>query len=1305
MTRWRWRTAISGVTVLTLLMSTVTGGTADPLPTPPAAPPAPDATGTATITLLTGDVVTYRFTGDGTPVDATVAPAPRADGDPVLFTQVRDGRSYYVYPSDVVGLVEAGKLDRRLFDVSYQTEYGFTDEARPSLPLIVRRPARAAALPATTNVRALPAVHGVALSVTRSGAAAFWSAVDEPAGKSLAAGVSTIWLDGTATASLDQSVAKIGAPEAWKSGYTGKDVSVAVLDTGIDAAHPDLAGRVSATQSFVAGQQVQDGHGHGTHVASTIVGSGAATNGKYRGVAPDATLLVGKVLGDDGRGQESGILAGMTWAAEQGADVVNMSLGSCCGDGTDPLSQAVNDLSTRYDTLFVVAAGNEGDPLTVGSPGAADAALTVAAVDRQDRRAEFSSQGPRVGDYALKPDLAGPGVGIVAARAAGTVLGTPVDDRYTAASGTSMATPHVAGAAAILAQRHPEWSGQQLKSALIGSAARVEHPAYETGSGRVDVARAVRQGVVSSGNVDFGRLADADSGPVTATITYTNTTAEPVTLDLAATFAGDALSVPETVTVPANGAAPVTVTLDPAGLTAWCQGTITATAGDLRLHNTVAGYVPPPRHRLTARIALPPGATDVTYQPWYLMRLDDVGDLDQRDNMLIGTAGASIDGHLDDGTYSVHTAIDWRDANGDPQVMLLTDATVRVDRDTVLTLDGRQATRVNARTPRSALTARSTFGYRQQTATALRAFTVTGESRYADHWGLWATPTERVDPDSFTWTDQRLLMPSPVSMAVGDLDLDARYLSEHIQDARFDGRRRLPLTAAGHGLAADYAGTSVRGKVVLVDVSDLCPATRWTCDRGVQDRVTLADANGAAGVLVFGGAGRAVAIDDRNDSIVTPIPALTVPAARGAVLRDRLAGGDRVVSVRATATTPYVYSLSFPATGRVPATLDLRVSPRDLYEFDSRYHADAPGTATLTWSSRVKPNIGLGTSSMTVRAPGTLREYVGPMRAGERRTRSVILTYDGTPDMHAFHRNGYSQTRNDVLTRPGSRTDVFGRQPYVHAALRTVSPADNDYAWQLCTACRSGDIFMPWHIRDSDGRGGGVQTYYSDAVLQGQPQTQLRLWGPDGKEVPVREGLYRLFIVVLAVPYFELPAAVGRYRMTESYPAPFLPQKWARQVNTEWTFETGTPVDGFPHRPPTGVGVHCGAWDTITHRGAPDTGTCAPNSQLYLGWDLDLELDNTAPAGSRRQLTVSGYHHSYLADDPEMTRLRLSVSFDDGRTWEQLRTRKSGRGEYTATVTHPKRHQTTGAVSLRAEGVDTEGNTVKQTISRAYGLR
>ncbi|MFD7655912.1 S8 family serine peptidase, partial [Actinosynnema sp. NPDC059797] len=332
----------------------------------------------------------------------------------------------------------------------------------------------------------------------------------------------------------------------------------------------DLAGKEVAQRNFTDAPDNLDRDGHGTHVAATIAGG----DRRYRGVAPDARILDGKVCVNGGC-QESAILAGMQWAADQGAHIVNLSLGGTDTPELDPLEQAVNRLSSDIGILFVVAAGNSGRRGTVGSPGSADAALTVGAVDRRDGIAPFSSRGPRIGDGAVKPDLTAPGVDIVAARAAEGTLGLPVDDRHVAMSGTSMATPHVAGAAALLAQRHPDWTGTRLKAALTASARPTTGlTAFDQGAGRVDLTRAITTAVVPEpATVSLGaqRWPHHDDTPVTRTVTYRNSGDQPVTYDVAVEAAGPDGSpapagmftaTPARITVPAGGEATATVTAD-----------------------------------------------------------------------------------------------------------------------------------------------------------------------------------------------------------------------------------------------------------------------------------------------------------------------------------------------------------------------------------------------------------------------------------------------------------------------------------------------------------------------------------------------------------------------------------------------------------------------------------------------------------------------------------------------------------------------------------------------------------------------
>lgn len=310
--------------------------------------------------------------------------------------------------------------------------------------------------------------------------------------------VEMIWPDLPVHSWLDEAGLIVEAPRVWASGFTGAGVPIAVLDTGIDADHPDFEGRVRAYRDFVDGPtdedepvRPRDPNGHGTHVAGIAAGSGKASDGRWRGIAPQADLIVGRVLDAFGSGRTSTVMAGIEWAVDRGARVINISLGGppYPADGTDALSTLC---AAAVDAGVVVcaAAGNLGPAgHTIGSPGAAEPVITVGASESEagmawDRVALFSSRGP-TGRGLLKPDVVFPGVGIVAPRADGTSLGTAVGDRYTALRGTSQATPMAAGAAALLLQSNPRLTPADVKGRIVRGAARLagEDPMAQ-GAGR-----------------------------------------------------------------------------------------------------------------------------------------------------------------------------------------------------------------------------------------------------------------------------------------------------------------------------------------------------------------------------------------------------------------------------------------------------------------------------------------------------------------------------------------------------------------------------------------------------------------------------------------------------------------------------------------------------------------------------------------------------------------------------------------------------------------------------------------------------
>ena len=290
---------------------------------------------------------------------------------------------------------------------------------------------------------------------------------------------------------------RIGAPAAWDTG-AGAGVVVAVVDTGIDYTHPDIAGNIWTNSREIAGNGIDDDgngyiddvrgwdfvgplyysptesndpidhFGHGTHVAGTIAAIGNNGIGVI-GVAWQAKIMIVKGLDDSGTGLESTLANAIMYAANNGADVINASWG---GYGTSETVADAVHYAYNLGAVVVAAAGNSADDARNYYPANLEEAITVAAATQDDATAYFSNFGSKV-------DVAAPGTDILSLRAAGTSLGNPVDNDYTRASGTSMAAPHVSGVAALVLSRHPEYSNEDVRQAIRTSATDFGAPGYD----------------------------------------------------------------------------------------------------------------------------------------------------------------------------------------------------------------------------------------------------------------------------------------------------------------------------------------------------------------------------------------------------------------------------------------------------------------------------------------------------------------------------------------------------------------------------------------------------------------------------------------------------------------------------------------------------------------------------------------------------------------------------------------------------------------------------------------------------------
>jgi subtilisin family serine protease len=493
------------------------------------------------VKLITGDVVKVGL------VNKTLQVLAIMPADPTElnkgFRVFRDEKGLYVIPSNV----DLRKFDIELFNVEYLVEEGYWNQSE--IPVIVQM--KREGYPSVSSVIAerggeiAPAYKLIPVSAAKIPVNKAKDVVKDLVSNRY---VEKIWLDRKVHVHLNESVPLIGASSVW-SLYNGSGVKIAILDTGIDKNHEDFffpngTSKVKVEVDFTDDNDTFDHFGHGTHVASIAAGTGAKSNGKFKGVAPGATLWNVKVLNRYGWGLESWVISGIEYAAlgpdgkantGDEADIISMSLGApYWGDGTDPLSMAC-DNATDLGRIVVVAAGNDGPAyFTVGIPAASKKAITVGASTKQDEIAGFSSRGS-TRDFRIKPDVVAPGYEIWAALARGSMIerwiirygwppaidvdGDGVYD-YVRLSGTSMATPHVSGAAALIKQARG-FDPNTVKNVLISTAKDLGYDVYTQGGGRINVPAAIKTKLIPDpATFSLGRVT---GGVYNFNITFRNT--------------------------------------------------------------------------------------------------------------------------------------------------------------------------------------------------------------------------------------------------------------------------------------------------------------------------------------------------------------------------------------------------------------------------------------------------------------------------------------------------------------------------------------------------------------------------------------------------------------------------------------------------------------------------------------------------------------------------------------------------------------------------------------------------------------
>ncbi|MGS0497565.1 S8 family serine peptidase [Pseudoalteromonas mariniglutinosa] len=950
-------------------------------------------------TLITGDKVSARLNTDGTIGGIRLL---GENGEEAFTSLFKRGGESYVIPASAQAKVDSGALDRELFNIDKLYQAGYDDASSDSLQVIVEYRANtlakkpfSMAMPGAKVKATFEVIDSVVMTVEKD------QMSDVLSGLSANTAVEGVWLDGMVQAhknnndkhkgkhnpkdrnkwwkkliEVDETsptVPLTGAYGPYAIGYNGAGVKVAVLDTGYDTDHPDLSSNVFLYQDFnsYGSTGIDDFSGHGTHTASTVAGSGIESDGKYVGMAPGAQLMIGKVLSDTGSGTTSGILAGMQWAVDNGADIVSMSLGGSVTSCDGPMVDMVEALSD--EALFVISAGNSFIRETIGSPGCSPSALTVGAIDRAGNTAEFSSRGPSPDGHSAKPDITSQGVSVIAAASGGKG-----DYAYRANSGTSMSAPHVSGGAALVLQARPDLTPAQLKAVLTSSVAPTRAHVLDQGAGPMDVNQAMIQSVIGAPNLELGFFDSQSESQVHETsVTLTNLSDEDVTFDLDITFVGEddkpltayrlAGIGSKKITVPANGTAEVPVWINPTvALKNAAYGTITGRLvgkevkdhhGKKRGHYKngkfdelqkltvpVSFWIEPPTVNLTLNATDRLGLPAASPSKFYIMSGEDSW----------GQSGQFTNGsstiELPKGQYSIVANIMTYDNPTQfgglvESAAMMAELDVNLDTDTAISFDANQAKPVTFKTDKPSQMQGFSFGftYALSDAETLKLAAIELAPDYVtDFYALSTGQDERFR--SFVTT--RAYAPKPVLTTQGGYQLDYILAGAALS---FNGTGSAQVVAVGDGgYNTDWNNFDVAGKIALVDADYYVTSTQ----------VAKALEHGAVGVIS--------SVINRNGRYKPNIAGrLDIPVASIAqeemakIYAELEANQDLTISWSGTAHehSPYVYSIAHWTDGAIE-TGEIRIKNKDLAQVESTHYTQGAARIKYTDTYTSLPSTG-----------------------------------------------------------------------------------------------------------------------------------------------------------------------------------------------------------------------------------------------------------------------------------------------------------------------------------------------------------
>lgn len=1243
-----------------------------------ATPPAPDAQAdvrsqaagpTRVLTLITGDQVVVNSSGVTGFIPALGRPAHGA------ITMVVRGHTHVV-PNDMLGVVPR-VLDWSLFDVEQlgaQHERLAAAGKGDAVRVISQGGASSAVAQqlraGAASTAFLSSVDATAVTVSRQQGQKIGASVaalahpGKPGGVAAALRGATpnkIWLDRVvrvdpvtpgvgegdaggafAAAGWDTNLQQIKAPQAWQAKLTGKGFTVAVLDSGVDTAHPDLVNVVSQSKSF-SGADTTDRVGHGTHVAGLIAGTGVLAPQQRRGVAYQAKILNGKVLDDTGAGFESSIIDGMQWAVEKKASVINMSLGGAVLYQNDPISVALDRLAATSNSLFVVAAGNDGAG-TVGSPGMAQRALTVGAVDAKGDIAPFSSYGVQYGT-GVKPELTAPGVKIVS-DCSTAVTPQRCMGPTMAMSGTSMATPQVAGSAVLVRQAHPTWTPAQVKAALVASAVtNSSESVHSQGGGLVDIPAAVGQSVVPvSATADAGvvKLGQQNS-PITGSLSWRNLGAKPVTLALSLdndprTPRAMASVSPASITVPAGGQAKATLSVNPASVSGagFYGGEVVATptgpgAGVDRPDGIAYQVqVQAPTHTVTMKFIDDSGKPTAYAQAMIADMNNSLGGYTMSPEAYVNDQGEVRFTDVPDGTYFV-SGLTGSPSNTQEasRYNWQVKPAVRVTGDTTLVFKGSDTT-----TMRVGVAGQPTQS--GMTAMAVRATdgagTPLGMSVLADgeFEKLATAPMAAPSVGKVHTMLSANLHSQPIRFTQPGLErVNAVEMVNYSPKA---GTKTLPLVNVGKGTAQEFAQAKAAGAIAVVQRSPLNGSA-------VLNNAIL---NHAAMVIMVNDKDVPWWVDLDAFSLSDASTAMyTVTSSEGAALLKQ----SKATLVRDPMSSP-VYNLLWKTDGSLPATTLMADAAR-VKNMSRTQHSIGlvPGSTGFSDIAKVTgpvdPQFHNFTPLTTMRPHG-LSQWVEYNDPGQW----VNLTSAYTKEEAQFIT--LSLNRN---TAGQSTTQRWFSGPWQQPTYyNDYVPATDNRPYRVAT--RSGNAFYLNLPVFADAGGHPTLSGFAEnyAMTGFGDVTTVYTLSKDGKQLGRAKDPFSVIPV---------PDSAGTYQLRYQSAVPGT----GFSADTTWTFPSApTPADQQ-----------------------------ASLGLLNVGVSLPVNLSNTL-TGTQGSLTVSNPY----GKAEQVSKLSVQVSGDAGKTWQPVQVTMTG--QQSASLRLP-RLKATSSVSLKVEATTTGGLAVKQQLT------